>query len=1352
MPFKCRVGLFLLILLLPIILVAQPRTYNFSRLDTDNGLSHNQVYTIYRDNTGFVWFGGAAGLNRFDGHNCKIFTNIPSDTTSLEDSFITDLFPFPGNKMWVGSKSLDAVAIYNPLTEQFDRHYTRYLKTMGLPAKRAICILLDRQKNYWFLFEKEGLFRFNPASRQVQSFKAPESSFTSMCEDVKGNIWLVLKNGKLLQLDGRVLTPLQENNKLQELFKGKAYDYRLYADKGGNIWAYTFSDPVGLLKINPHTNETIYYHSNSPYPLNNNLIKGIVEDKYGDIWVGTDHGGINVIDALQPAHISYVLNREDDKKSLSYNSIETLYKDNQGIIWIGAGKKGVNYIDQQITQFELYCHEPDNKTSLPDNDINCFAEDAKGNVWIGTNGGGLIYFDTKTRKFTQYLNNPSDPYSLSNNVIVSLCVDHSGKVWVGTFLGGLNVFDGKQFTVFRHDSSDPYSLSDDRVWHLMEDRNNVIWVGTLLGGVNRYDHQTNRFYKYAVESPQPLALHSNYIPSMLEDSKGNLWIGTSEGVEVLNPERTAFTHYNHSNDPNSLTHSHIRDLVEDQNGLVWVATRVGLNVWNPRTKKFKRFTTEDGLPDNTILSLLIDKHNNAWMTTSKGLCQLLIKRKDGDVVALEVRNFNNSNNIQGKIFNESAAMLSKSGLIYEGGANGFNIINPDKVDASEGSVPLVFTNIDIFNNEINVGQLLNRNVVLTEAIPFTSEIKLRHNENIFSIEFAALDFSGNNLYAYKLEGLNTQWSYTTSANRKVTYTNLAPGTYYFKVKATNGDGIWGNNEKTLKVVITPVFWKTPLAFIIYAVAILALLYLARSYIIEKERMRFAVVQERTERERVLAMDTVKTKLFTNVSHEFRTPLNLILGPLDKMLQTISDPAQQKQLQLIHRNGKRLLNLVNQLLDFRKMEVQEFKLQPTEGEVVHCIQDICNSFSDVAERQKISLLTHLPQKSLRAFFDWDKLEKILFNLLSNAFKYTSAGGSITVNVVETGGDTISISVADTGMGIPKDKQERIFERFFQQDVPANIMHPGTGIGLAITKEFVKLHNGTITVESEPEKGATFTIVLPLIQPEAEEIKAENKAKESRSQNRPVILLVEDNDDFRFYLKDNLKQDYEVIECANGQEAWEDLDKWKPDLVVSDVMMPFMDGIELTRRIKTHPTLSSVPIILLTAVGDEEMQLESYKLGVSDYMTKPFTYEILASRMKNLIALAKVNGKKQKTHLDLQPSEVAITPVDEQFLQQVLSVLEKNIANAEFTVEELSKELYMHRAGMYRKLLSLTGRSPQEFIRDIRLKRGKQLLERSQLTIAEVAYEVGFNNPKKFSMYFKETFGITPSQFQKQAARV
>lgn len=1349
--------------------MAQGNYYNFSKVDIDNGLSHNQVYTIYRDTSGFVWFGTGSGLNRFDGHDCKVFVNVAGDSTSLKENYVAEIFPLPDGKLWIGSKTEGC--IYDPLTEKFDHNYQAYLKKLCLPPGRIVNSIIDNQGNYWFLFEKEGLYKFTPSSKTAARFSTSSKDFpiTAFSKDEQGHLWLIRFDGYIQQINPSTLAIVKEFSNLRSQFPNNRYNWRLFIDKKNCLWMHTSGDPKGVYHLDPATASLTHLSTKSTISrLNDNMITGVIQDKSGAIWVGTDHGGINILEGDNYSKVTYLVNNESDKNSLGYNSIERLYQDENGLIWVGKGKKGVSYFNQNIVHFALYRNEVANKKSLPYNDINNFAEDHQGNIWIGTNGGGLIYFDRKNNSFKRYLNEPSNSNSLSNNIVVSLCVDHEGKVWIGTYHGGLDVFDGKTFTHYRHNPADPYSIGDNRIWHILEDTDQVMWIGTLRAGLHRYDRKTKKFTRYYFENDIPKPLHSNYIPVIREDRTGNLWVATSEGVEVFNKERTRITYYKHSENPNSLSHQDVQDIVIDKRNLVWIGTRNGLNVWSESTRKFKRYSVHQGLPDNNILNIAEDKKGNLWITTAKGMCQLIVDTtKDVD---FEVRNFTESNNIQGKVFSEGASLVSSDGLIFFGGSTGFNIIDPEKIPISKSVPSLVFTNIDIINNDVNAREADHKSLIMRKASPFASEIVLSYNENIFSIEFSALDFSGNNQYAYKLEGFTNNWMFTNSSNRKVTYTNLDPGVYIFKVKATNSDGVW-SQEKTLRIQIEPPFWKTPLAFFVYLFIVAGILYLARRYTLEKAHMRFEVAQQRKERERIQALDAVKTKFFTNVSHEFRTPLSLILSPLDRIIKFTPDPAQKKQLQLVQRNAKRLLNLVNQLLDFRKMEVQEFKLQPTEGDIIKFTREISYSFSDISEMKNIRLSFTTNVENFVTYFDKDKLEKILFNLLSNAFKYTPSKGSVEVDIQylpERRDEFINITVRDSGIGIPADKQDKIFERFFQNDVPANITNPGTGIGLAITKEFVKLHNGQITVNSELNNGTAFTVSLPVrnianqpasyrrMQPELvhslmEETPAPTETMPQIKRIRPLILLVEDNDDFRFYLKDNLSQEFDVMETANGQDAWDRLGETKPDLIVSDIMMPYMDGIELSKRVKSSPLLSPTPIILLTAVCDEELQLESYKLGVSEYITKPFTYEVLATRVKNLLAQSKQPGRKGHRVLEVDPSPVEILPADERFLRQVLEVIEKNISNPDFTVEELSKELFMHRAGMYRKLFSLTGISPLEFIRNIRLKRGRQLLEKSQMTISEIAYEVGFNNPKKFSQHFKEEFGTTPTNFLKQLSK-
>jgi len=688
----------------------------------------------------------------------------------------------------------------------------------------------------------------------------------------------------------------------------------------------------------------------------------------------------------------------------------------------------------------------------------------------------------------------------------------------------------------------------------------------------------------------------------------------------------------------------------------------------------------------------------------------------------------------------------------------------------------VLTDLQIFNKTVGIGEKINGRVVLPRSISNTSLVTLRYNENILSIEFAALNFSNPEKikYAYLLEGFNNDWLVTDGKMRKAIYTNLDPGTYTFRLKASNEDGKWSEKEINLKIKILPPFWRTPLAFILYALVIIGALWMARKIIVERTRMRFIVEHQRKEAGRVQALDAMKTKFFTNVSHEFRTPLSLILSPLDKLIKKSADAEQKKQLHLIERNAKRLLNLVNQLLDFRKMEVQKFSVQLSREDIIKFTKDIAYSFSDISEKKDIQLDFKSNVECLLTFFDKDKFEKILFNLLSNAFKYTHPKGKVTVEMVYADAKTtgslnssITIRISDDGIGIPAEMQKKIFEPYFQQELPGNMHNNGTGIGLAITKEFVKLHEGIIYVESEPEKGTCFTVSLPIktgnaippmVEPEDLAPVAEKEGllrmdlHENGNGHSPhhskknTILLVEDSEDFRFYLKDNLKHRYHVIEATDGKEGLEKVKNLHPDLVVSDIMMPVMNGIDLSKKIKANPDTSHIPIILLTALTKAETELEGFNAGINDYITKPFTFEILASRVRNLLHLQEQLRKKFQKLVEIDPGEITITPVDEEFMKRALESVEINIQNPDFSVEDLSRELFMSRVTLYKKLLLLTGKSPIEFIRIMRLKRAAQLLKKSQLSVSEIAYEVGFNDPKVFGRHFKKEFGMTPSQYE------
>jgi len=760
------------------------------------------------------------------------------------------------------------------------------------------------------------------------------------------------------------------------------------------------------------------------------------------------------------------------------------------------------------------------------------------------------------------------------------------------------------------------------------------------------------------------------------------------------------------------------------------------------------------------------------MATAHGLSNIFIDpRSTPDSLVYSIQNYDEPDGLQGKEFNERAACRTQSGELLFGGAQGFNIFRPQDININRREPTVVFTNLDIYNTPVKVNEKINGRILLKESIAGTDEIVLKAREKMFSVEFAALDYFQpvKNRYKYRLEGFDNEWMESDAALRKATYTNLNQGSYVFRVVASNNDGTWNETGASLAITVQPPFWKSRTAFVLYFLAVALLLFLLRFVVLERERMKFRAQQEKQEADRRHEIDMLKIKFITNISHEFRTPLSLIITPMEKILRNVDKPELQHQLSFVYRNARRLLNLVNQLLDFRRLEFQQLKLYPSRGDIVAFAREITGSFSDLAEKKNIALHFETRLESLQTLFDHDKVEKIIFNLLSNAFKFTPEKGKITVtlsqesNPLSTDGNGdpsatwVLIRVADTGIGIPKDKQEKVFEQFFQDEISPMLINQGTGIGLSLVSEFVKLHKGRITLESEVGKGSCFTVMLPVTlesvwaettQANAQVVMENSGPSTGTARNpkdRQTVLIVEDNDDFLFYLKDNLKARYTILEASDGITGLKLARDRTPDLVVSDIMMPGMDGIELCRAIKNDRHTSHIPVILLTARTSDAQRMEGFEIGADEYITKPFSFEILESRIKNLIHQRETVRKSFQKRVELTPSEIQITSLDEKLIQKAMAIVEHNMSNPGFSVDRLAKEIGMSRVHLYKKLTSLTGKSPIEFIRVIRLKRAARLLEKSQMSIAEIAYQVGFNNPKYFARYFREEYRMLPSEY-------
>ncbi|MFL9484345.1 two-component regulator propeller domain-containing protein [Chitinophagaceae bacterium LWZ2-11] len=1348
------------LLFLSFSVLAQSDNFSFHKLDIYTGLSNNQVRAILKDKNGFMWFGTVSGLDRYDGYSFKFYRNTLNNNSSGFNNSIDALYELPGDKIWVKSVGTGS-SVFNLRSETFETNAATYLQSLGLPAGNVSSIIKGNAGRYWFIYDNIGLYLYSSTDKTTKKINIQEAA-----DDVKetndGQLWIVYHKGLIQKYSIAGNKVLFSSEAILKL-KAKSDNYNFIVDNDGDLWLWSYTN--GIFLFYPQTNTVKQFtETSTASKLSSNLITQIIQDDNGLIWTSTDHGGITLINKKNNYKVSYLLNDPLNNQSLSQNSIISMYKDNAGLIWLGTYKNGVNYfVDNNIVKFQLFHHKISNPDSIQFDDINCFVEDKNGNIWIGTNGGGLIYFDRKKNRFKQFLHGPGNKNSITSNVVVSLCIDHDGLLWIGTFFGGLCSFDGSKFTDYRHIDGDSTSLSNNNVWAVCEDGQQNLWVGTLSEGLNIFNKKTKKFIRYTFNEHKINPATVKYISVLSVDRNGNLWVGTTSGIIVLDKNKTIIDYYSYSKKQGSLSDNNVLGLTEDSKGRFWVATRNGLNLFDEQTKSFKVFTVSDGLPDNTVFNVLEDKNHTLWISTPKGLCNATPEIKGNDLT-LSVINYNEINGLQNFEFNEKAAFKNRAGELFFGGPSGFNIIDPDKIKKVSSNENITFTGLQILNKVVNSGDVINNRVVLPASLSYLEEINLKYKEDVFTIEFASTGFmhGKDEKYAYMMEGFNTDWLYTTGSKHSATYTNLAPGHYIFKVKSLGSNGTW-SEVKILKVNIQPPFWRTTIAYIIYLLLIAASLWIIRKITLERIHMRYEVAQQKKEVERVHEMEQVKTKFFTNVSHEFRTPLSLILAPLDKLIDNETNTEKKQQLNLVQRNAGRLQNLVNQLLDFRKMEVGEVKMFMSIGDIVSYCKDIADSFTDISEKKKIAFTFSSNVDELEIYFDRDKIEKILFNLISNAFKYTFDYGKVSLKLIynppqENEADgTLAMEVADSGIGIPADKHEMIFERFYQTEVPASMMNQGMGIGLAITKEFVKSHGGIISVKSEVDKGTCFTVLLPArkicnappdkistVTASSEEMD-EPVLEEKVPANRKTILLVEDNEDLRFYLKDNLRKIYNVEEAVNGQEGWEKVKALNPDLIVSDIMMPVMDGIEMSRKIKSEIHSAHIPIILLTAMGGEEKQLEGYQIGVNDYIKKPFVFDILASRIKNLIAQQKLLQKKFHKQIEVNPSEVTVTSIDEKFLKDALEIVEKHIDDSEFSVEDFSKAIFMNRVTLYRKIQSLTGKTPTEFIRSIRLKRAAQLLQKSGMSIAAIAWEVGFGNPKKFAKQFKEEFEVTPSQY-------
>jgi signal transduction histidine kinase/ligand-binding sensor domain-containing protein/DNA-binding response OmpR family regulator len=1355
----------------------QAEIYNFARLDNTHGLSNNQVECIFKDSRGFMWFGTNLGLNRYDGYNIKIYKSIKSDTTSLVYNSIPEIKEDYVGNLWI--KSNPDYVVYDIKTEKFKRNLTSILAPLGIKFSPTI-VEIDQQKNYYFYQQNIGVYKYDITNKKLSSFiqtPAINSLSKGTIVSIKpqdGYFWVLFQSGLLERFNEKTNSIDFRNTYVVERSAGSFIQKRLFIDADGNPWVYPGIADKGVLCYNFNTSEWIFFGNDkkdfahaSDTQISSDFVRDIAQEKNGRIWISTDHGGVNIFDKNKGI-ISVIRHDPLNPNSLSQNSAISLYCDNTGIMWVGTYKNGISYYSPGMFKFEksplYFFNHPD----LENKDCNTLHQDSKGNLWIGTNGSGLLQYSPSNNQFKLYRNQKENPSSISSDIIISSTEDKKGDMWFGTYLGGLNQLTGGKFVRYQPDVNNPNSLSNKSIYSLIEDENQNLWIGTLGGGVDQLDVTRKHFRRHDIGNVPGMS--SNFILSMYSKDQNMIYLCSSLGIDVLNTKTGIIgAIFKDSKLKSKLTDLIINNTIVDFRNQVWIATDNGINIYNPETNEIHYLNKPDGLPSEQVVSLVEDNNHNIWAGTRNGLaCIYTSINPKNKEYQYSIVSFDENDGLLSPIFNQNAIFKNKEGKIYIGCTKGYTVFDPNAIQFNLVVPKPRFCSLLIGNKEIVPGDN-NNHIILDESIAQKSRIELNYNEKNFTINFSAMSYihPEKNRYRYMLKGFDTNWIETKNGIGSATYSNLNQGTYQLIVYASNNDNVWSQQPLILEIIILPPFWLTWWAFCFYFILGGVLLWYIVNFNLRKQQREFDNAQRVREAKQLHEMDEMKFRFFTNISHEFRTPLTLIISPVEKLLREAKNDEEKTLLSIIHRNANGLLELVNQLLDFRKLDVQKDTLNLSVGDIVAFIKDICYSFTELANRKTINFAFSTSVSELRMEFDPEKMRKVISNLLSNAFKFTPNNGKIdvTIGLIQQLNDqrqSLKITVSDTGIGIPAKDLERVFERFYRVENAENGNQTGTGVGLHIVSEYVKLHNGDIGVESQPGKGSVFTLTLPANQQIHAEIISQNVLDEipeeltgeeavvveDHRSKLPLMLVVDDNEDFRNFISAMFTDSYRILKAEDGEIALKIILDKMPDLIICDVMMPNMDGFELCRMVKQDIRVSHIPIILLTAKAGEENKYKGLEAGAEDYIAKPFNMEMLTLKVSRIIERQKKTRDQFKRKVDITTADVEITSMDEKFVKKAVALVEANLSSSEFLVEDLCREMGMSRVYFYKKILSLTDKTPSEFIRFIRLKRAADLLEKSQLFVNEVAFQVGFNDPKYFRKYFKDEYGVSPNEYKKK----
>lgn len=1328
--------------------------YKFRLLDVSEGLSDDQIRSLSMVPDGRMAIRTASILNIYNGSTFRHY--YYDKVRKYEWNYSRPPKEYYDNegRMWL--KELHYLLLLDLSTNEFEYDIPGVLKTMGIHEKLAN-MFIDNDKNYWFVTESGHFYLYDIKKKilcpigserenRVRHYGVPVE-----LAQYKNQCWIVYSSGLIRCWDYSAGEFISEESRFVGLVNGFADRIYLKPDIHGNLW-FMYNNGVFYYNRMSRLWKTVVQINDV-----SNFFTCMDIDRKGDVWVGTSKSGLRLI-----RHQTFNVEKMDqleltDGGSLD-NDIYSVFVDEDNGLWVGTLFQGLCYYHPAMHKFNSGHVEP-GVSEISNESTRSMVEDPDGNVLIG-NKYGVYRFDRHSKRNERIFS------SQINGLCLSLYYDRENSLWVGTYYDGF--YRIRQGEVRQYLCSPDQTRQPERniARAILEDEKGRFWV-SVTGGVGQMDPETGKLLYFLSDKHPELKRHK--LVYSLKVYKPGVFLALGDNGAFFydtDKDRVWFRPDISYNGRRLVSDAKCFSYLKDKRHLEWYGTEDGIGILDSDGKAVGILTVENGLPNNAISAMIEDKNGDIWASTFSGVCKIGINHENtGDYTFTVVKYDVSDGLLRGKFY-ENTVLKTHDGEIFFGGAHGFNYFNPEKINYDTTTHVPVFTGFYVFNKPVSVNKSLDGYPcwTMTDSI---QTVTLKYNQNTFSIDFSGLNYvnPSHTYYRYKLEGFDKDWTEISSSGLgRAVYTGLRPGEYKFSVYTANSDKIWGKTPAVLSVVIKPPFWLTSFAVTLYVLVCLALLGWAVRRWKKVNRIKAEKEKEKLERQQREELDQMKFHFFTNISHEFRTPLALIMTPLGILIKEECDAEKKQRLGFIYQNADKLLKLVNQLLDFRKIEMKREVLSLKMGDMVGFVEDLYGRFKEMAAARHINFDFKVGESHLYMNFDPDKMYKIISNLLSNAFKFTPDDGYIVIEVDKEcmdGREYALISVRDTGCGIDPKNFGQIFDRFYQaMDKGDAKLNNGSGIGLYLVKEYATLHDGKVTVESDPGKGTVFTVYVPTDlkgQPEAEdaplssgeemhEWNDENNVHETQLKKK--ILVVEDNKDFRLFLVSQLNKEFEVMEASDGAEGEEKAIAENPDIIVSDLMMPQVDGMELCRRIKHNIKTSHIPFILLTARSSDSVQVEGYEAGIDSYISKPFNFDILLVRIRKLIEQQEKRKELFHKTIVISPSTITTTSLDEDLVKRALVSVEKNMDNADYTIEDLGRDLGLSRAHLNRKLQSIVELTPLQFIRSIRLKRAAQLLQDSQYNVAEIADMVGFNTLRYFNKYFKDEFHMTPTQYREE----